>query len=224
MPPGRHTDRASASSSWASPNEESAHVVRGSAWPDGVRCPRCDTSNAIRCPNGPAPHCPPAILQRADRHRHVPIAAPGKWAFGSTYVRPVKGASMKLHGSQVTQKTAWFLAGIRAGPTDTSSTVPSRPMRRSSAARSHASQKLNAGRGPVGKTAVAGVKDPGQVVAAVVPESRATLASSTGRDGLHGMAYRGRQITSRRVGERPSPPERWSRSGPEGAITAPTTT
>ena len=79
----------------------------------------------------------------------------------------------------------------------------------------HAHRKLNQGRGPVGKTAVAGVRDrvTGTVTAAVVPDtSRATLQgfvrSRTAPDAMvytdEAMAYRGlpnHETVGHRVGE-----------------------
>ena len=212
------------------PNEDSARTwFEAQRWPDGVRCPRCDTSNTSPVPNArPAPwHCRPCRQYFSVRtgtvmaQSRLPLR---KWAFAiylcATSLKGV--SSMKLHRDlKVTQKTAWFLAHrIRAalesdghlfdGPVEADETfVGGRESNK------HASQKLNQGRGPVGKTAVAGVKDrvTGQVVAAVVTDtSRATLQgfvqSRTAPDAMvytdEAMAYRGlpnHETVGHRVGE-----------------------
>ena len=221
------------------PTEESAKTwFEAQRWPDGVRCPRCDTANASPVPKAhPAPwHCRPCRQYFSVRtgtvmaRSRLPLR---KWAFAiylcATSLKGV--SSMKLHRDlKVTQKTAWFLAHrIRAalesdghlfdGPVEADETfVGGRESNK------HTSQKLNAGRGPVGKTAVAGVRDrvTGTVSAAVVPDTtRATLqgfvrSHDTGRDGLHRRGYglpgapesRDRGTPRGRVGERPSPYER----------------
>ena len=109
------------------------------------------------------------------------------WALATMLLTTgLKGtSSMKLHRDLgITQKSAWHLAHrIRetwrhqqerfVGPVEADETyVGGRESNK------HPHRKLNAGRGPVGKTIVAGVKDRGtcQISAAVVPDtSRTTL-------------------------------------------------
>ena len=102
-----------------------------------------------------------------------------KWALVAFLMTTnLKGvSSMKLHRDLgITQKTAWHLAhrirkawetdkGLFAGPVEVDETYIGGKERNK-----HADQKRRAGRGPVGKTAVVGVKDrdTNQVSAAAV--------------------------------------------------------
>ena len=161
-------------------------------WPDGIACPRCGDMD----------------IQERTTHPRMPFRCRGCKKFFSvktgtmmegsnigyqgwlialySLTTNLKGtSSMKLHRDLgITQKSAWFLAHrIREawvddqtpfnGPVEVDETFIG-----GKEANKHASKKLKAGRGTVGKTAVVGARDreTGKVSAAVVSDTKsATL-------------------------------------------------
>lgn len=160
-------------------------------WEDGVaRCHRCGGTNTYEVPSGkPLPHrCRDCRKHFSFRHgtlledSHVPLQ---KWAFAIyLLVTSLKGvSSMKLRRDlDITQKTAWHMlhkirhalsgSGISmSGTVEVDETYIGGLERNK-----HESDKLKAGRGSVGKSAVVGIKhrDSRQVSAQVIDDTRRT--------------------------------------------------
>ena len=175
------------------PDDKSAEEwFVNSRWPDGVRCPHCDSENVkenaahptmpFRCNS-----CKKQFSAKTNTVMRGSKVGYQKWVI-TLYLMTtnLKGvSSMKLHRDLgVTQKTAWHMVSrIRKAYEEVNELFDGEVEVDESyfggkEGNKHAKDKLNAGRGTVGKAAVVGMKDreTNQVKAQVVPSTnRPTL-------------------------------------------------
>jgi transposase-like protein len=157
------------------PDEAAAMAwFESKVWPSGRHCPRCGSTETKIAPASRGmpywcPSCRKGFSVRIGTALERSRVTLRQWVI-AIYLEmtSLKGvSSMKLHRDlKVTQKTAWFmlhrireawgmeLAGLMAGPVEVDESYFGGREKNK-----HGSKKLHAGRGPVGKVAVAGVKD-----------------------------------------------------------------
>lgn len=142
-------------------------------WPEGIRCPHCDSDNVnTKSTHKTMPYrcrsCRKHFSYKTGTAAQCSKLGPRKWAIAFYMMSvDIKGtSSMKFYRSlNVTQKASWHMAHrIReawghkqspfTGPVEVDETFAGGKERNK-----HAKDKLNAGRGTVGKTAIVGAKD-----------------------------------------------------------------
>lgn len=161
-------------------------------WPDGLRCAHCDGDNVAAQGNHPqmpfhCRDCRKFFSVKTNSFMHSSKVGYQKWIVAVYLITTnLKGvSSMKLHRDiGVTQKTAWHMLHRIREAWNIGSEVYEGEVEVDESyfggkeGNKHAKDKLNAGRGTVGKTAVVGMKnrDTNKVQAEVIERTdKATL-------------------------------------------------
>ncbi len=164
-------------------------------WPDGVRCPHCGGDNIKENASHPTMpfrcnDCNKLFSVKTNSVMHSSKLGYQDWAIAIYLVTTgIKGvSSMKLHRDlDITQKSAWHMLNrIRESYSEVATMFDGEvevdeAYFGGKEGNKHAKDKLNAGRGVVGKTAVVGMKDRD------TNQVRAEVVEATDKETLQGF-------------------------------------